>query len=106
MNLPVITNALQNIKNSCQNKLNRLYPKGIPGDMETRYKNELSFLEHSEFINDFEVFRRLSEEAKKSSNIINSRGTLSGSLQPITQPGLKFKFLQPRGKNNCTLFHM
>lgn len=80
MNLPAITNALQNIKNSCQNKLNRLYPKGIPGDIETRYKNELSFLEHSEFIDDFEIFRRLSEEAEKSSNIINSRGTLSGSF--------------------------
>lgn len=80
MNLPTIKNAFQNIKNACQSRLEEIYPIGIPEDINSRYAKELSFLERSDYIDDFEIFRRLSEETKKSSNIINMRGTLAGSI--------------------------
>ena len=80
MNLPTIKNAFQNIKNACQSRLEEIYPIGIPEDINSRYAKELSFLERSDYIDDFEIFRRLSEETKKSSNIINVRGTLAGSI--------------------------
>ena len=80
MNLPAINNAFQNIKNTCQDKLKKLYPKGIPEDIQSRYVRELSFLEHSNLIDDFEIFRRLSDETKKNSTIMNARGTLAGSI--------------------------
>ena len=78
--LPEIQNALQNVKNACQKKLDELYPKGIPDDIKSRITKELVFLEHSDYIDDFELFRRLSEEAKKSSTCITTRGTLAGSM--------------------------
>ena len=80
MNLPAIENSLQNIKSTCQNRLNELYPKGIPHDITERYEKELAFLEQSKLIDDFEIFRRLSEETQKSTSIISSRGTISGSI--------------------------
>ena len=80
MNLPTIKNAFQNIKNACQSRLEEIYPIGIPEDINSRYAKELSFLEPSDYIDDFEIFRRLSEETKKSSTIISVRGTLAGSI--------------------------
>lgn len=80
MNLPTIKNAFQNIKKTCQNRLEEIYPKGIPEDINSRYEEELFFLEHSDYIDDFEIFRRLSEETQKSSTIISVRGTLAGSI--------------------------
>lgn len=80
MNLPAIKNALQNIKNTCSTRLYELYPKGLPDDIHTRYTKELSYLEHSNLIDDFEIFRCLSEEAQKCSTIISMRGTIMGSF--------------------------
>lgn len=80
MNLPRIKNALQNIKNTCNSRLYELYPKGIPDDINARYTKELSFVEHSEVIDDFEIFRCLSEEAQKCSILISMRGTVMGSF--------------------------
>ena len=80
MNIPAINNALLNIKNTCQNKLNELYPKGIPNDINARYAKELSFLENSKLIDDFEIFRRLSNEAQKCSTLIGTRSTTTGSF--------------------------
>ena len=80
MNIPPIENALENIIDTCQNKLSYLYPAGVPTEITTRYEQELSFLKASEYIDDFEIFRLLSEEANKSSYIINARGTIMGSF--------------------------
>lgn len=80
MSLPVINNAFENIQTTCQNRLEHLYPKGIPEDIYSRYQKELSFLEQSSYIDDFELYRRLSDETKKNSTIISARGTLSGSI--------------------------
>lgn len=80
MKIPDIENALHNIKTTCQQKLEQLYPLGVPSEILSRYLKELSFLENSDYINDFELFRRFSEEAKKCSTIINMRGTVTGSF--------------------------
>ena len=46
MNLPTIKNAFQKIKNACQSRLEEIYPGGIPEDINSRYEEELFFLEH------------------------------------------------------------
>lgn len=95
MNLPVIENALQNIKSTCQDRLKKIYSKGIPEDINSRYEKELSYLEQSNLIDDFEMFRLLSDETKKNSTIINVRGTLSGSLLYFLLGNNSFNPLQP-----------
>ena len=95
MNLPAINNAFQNIKNTCQDKLKKLYPKGIPEDIQSRYVRELSFLVHSNLIDDFEIFRRLSDETKKNSTIMNARGTLAGSILYFLLGNNSFNPLHP-----------
>lgn len=95
MNLPTIKNALQNIKITCQNRLEEIYSKGVPDDITERYAKELSFLEQSELIDDFEIFRRLSEETKKSSAIISTCETLSGSILYFLLSNNSFNPLPP-----------
>lgn len=80
MKIPNIENAFVNIKKACDKKLTELYPMGIPADISARYEQELIFLKNSEHINDFEIFRKLSEEALKCSTIISMRGTVMGSF--------------------------
>ena len=78
--LPAIENALQNIQAACEKRLSKLYPAGIPEDIDSRYQQELSYLKKSPLIDDFEIFRRLCLEAEKSSNLIHARGTIPGSF--------------------------
>lgn len=80
MNIPKIENAFHNIKVTCQNHLEELYPKGIPEDINSRYLKELSLLENSDLIDDFEIFRRLSNEAQKCSSLISTRSTITGAF--------------------------
>lgn len=95
MNLPVIKNAFQNVTTACQNRLTEIYPKGIPNDIQSRFEKELDYLEQSDYIDEFELFRRLSEEAKKSSTIIGSRGTLAGSILYYLLGNNSFNPLKP-----------
>ena len=80
MKIPNIRNAFQNIKNACDQKLNMLYPTNLPQEIITRYNSELSYLKESEYIDDFEIFRLLSEESIKCSTILTMRGTVMGSF--------------------------
>lgn len=80
MNIPHIDHALENITAACQKRLSLLYPQGVPEPISSRYSKELSFLSDSDLLDDFEIFRRLSEEAKKSSTPIYMRGTVMGSF--------------------------
>ena len=80
MKLPVIQNAFENVKKFSQEKLVEKYPNGVPEAIQKRYLQELTFLENSDCIDDFEIFRCLSEEAKKSNTLMNMRGTVSGSI--------------------------
>ena len=79
MKIPHISNAFEHIKNACDQQLAARYPLGIPEIVMSRYTQELSYLEKSEYLDDFEIFRLLSAEAKKSSQYIFLRGTASGS---------------------------
>lgn len=80
MQIPHIQNAFDNIKTACELKLAKLYSKGVPTPIKERYETELGFLEVSEHIDDFEIFRLLSEESIKCSTVINMRGTVAGSF--------------------------
>lgn len=80
MNLPKIDHALENIISACESRLSELYPAGIPKDILSRYQKELSFLKRSSSIDEFELFRRFSAEAKKSTLNIHMRGHVSGSI--------------------------
>lgn len=79
MKIPHISNAFEHIKNACDQQLAARYPIRIPEIVMSRYTQELSYLEKSEYLDDFEIFRLLSAEAKKSSQYIFLRGTASGS---------------------------
>lgn len=74
-----IKNALSNIRMQCETRLHELYSDTIPTFVRKRYEQELLFLKESPYIDDFEIFRRLSNQAKKCSSFISIRGTLSGS---------------------------
>ena len=79
MKIPHISNAFEHIKEACDQQLTERYPLRIPEIVMSRYTQELSYLEKSEYLDDFEIFRLLSAEAKKSSQYIFLRGTASGS---------------------------
>ena len=80
MKIPHIENALENIISTCTENMKKLYPAGIPTPIQERYAQELELLKKSDTIDDFEIFRLLSKEAKKSSTIIQMRGTVIGSF--------------------------
>ncbi len=80
MNIPHIEHALDHIIAACQKKLSLLYPQGIPEPICNRYNKELTLLSHSNYIDDFEILRLLSEEAQKSSVPMHMRGTAMGSF--------------------------
>ena len=80
MCIPNIKNAYENIVHACEKRLKDLYPLGVPEVIESRYKTELGWLEQSEFLDDFEIFRLLSKEGKKTSQYMSFRGMASGSL--------------------------
>lgn len=74
-----IKNAYENIVHACERKLKELYPLGTPEIVENRYQAELKMLKNSGQLDDFEIFRLLSEEGKKTSQYISLRGRTSGS---------------------------
>ena len=80
MCIPNIKNAYDNIIHACERKLKELYPAGVPEEIETRYKTELGWLEHSKFLDDFEIFRLLGEEGKKTSQYMAFRGMAPSSF--------------------------
>lgn len=80
MNIPHIEHALDHITTACQKKLSFLYPQGVPEPVRDRYTKELTLLSHSELIDDFEIFRLFSDEARKSSVPIHMKGTVMGSF--------------------------
>lgn len=80
MCIPNIKNAYENIVHACEKKLEVLYPFGVPKEIEERYRAELQYLEKSEFLDDFEIFRLLSEEGKKTSQYMTFKGMVSGSF--------------------------
>ncbi|MCR5213418.1 MAG: hypothetical protein K6E10_03310 [Eubacterium sp.] len=79
MNISHINNAYENIKSTCENRLNELYPHKIPKAAMDRLEKELEYLQNSDYIDDFEIARLLYEESRKSSQYLITRGTLSGS---------------------------
>ncbi len=74
-----IKNAFENIKRDCEAKLKELFPQGVPEVVRTRYETELGYLEKSEHLDDFEIFRLMSKEARRCSSYFGMRGTVMGS---------------------------
>lgn len=72
MSIPHIKNAFENVKHACDKNLKKLYPGGIPEMVKERYEEELKYLKKSEYQDDFEIFRRLYEEGKRTSQYILS----------------------------------
>ncbi|MBQ3601029.1 MAG: hypothetical protein II992_07505 [Lachnospiraceae bacterium] len=79
MKIPHISNAFEHIKEACDQKIATLYPIKIPEIVVARYHQELAYLKESEYLDEFEIFRLLSKEAKKSSQFLFLRGTDTGS---------------------------
>lgn len=79
MKIPHIRNAFEHIKDACDKRIAALYPVKVPEIVITRYNQELSYLRESEYLDEFEIFRLLSSEAEKSSQLLVLRGTDTGS---------------------------
>ncbi len=79
MKIPHISNAFDHIKEACDKKISTLYPIKVPETVIARYNQELAYLKESEYLDEFEIFRLLSNEARKSSQFIVLRGTDTGS---------------------------
>ena len=80
MNIPKIDNAYENIKNACEERIKIIYPHRIPQEAQERLDKELEYLKVSDYIDDFEIARLLYEDARRSSQYLITRGTLSGSF--------------------------
>lgn len=80
MKIPNIENAFDHIQKACEQKISELYPVKVPDDIISRYQQELALLKDSDVVDDFELFRLLSEESAKCSTIITMRGTTMGSF--------------------------
>lgn len=76
----MIKNAFDNIKKTCEKELNRRYVGGIPEEIKYRLNTELEYLKNSDDLEDFELQRRFFDEAKKSMNLILTRGKITGSF--------------------------
>lgn len=96
MKIAPIPNAYENVKKACDQRLKELYPHGIPKLAQERYETELQYMKNSEYLDDFEVYRQLSEEAKKSSQFFTFRGTIAGSY---------LIYLMGYGRNNPLQAH-
>lgn len=79
MQISHIKNAFANIQTCCEQKLQSLYPHGIPEPVQKRYRTELQYLKQSPWADDFEIFRRMSLEAQKSAGYFTLRGTAPNS---------------------------
>jgi len=90
MGIPTIKNAIENIENSCIRTLNTLYPMGVPDEIYKRYWDEITFLKKSKYVDDFEIFRRLSDETRKSTNLMQvvTTRTLSEFMTKFQRNGL------------------
>ena len=75
-----IKNAYENIVHACEKRLQELYPLGVPEIVKDRYQTEVEMLKKSDQLDDFEIFRLLSEEGKKTSQYISLRARTSGSF--------------------------
>ena len=78
--IPNIPNAYENIVTTCGKKLAELYPVQAPDEITSRYQQELLYLKESEYLNDFEIFRRLSEKVQKFSTVVTAQYTVAGSF--------------------------
>lgn len=79
MQIPPIKNAYKNVKEACKQRLQELYPLGLPKLIKERYETELKFLKDSKYVDDFEILRLLYNEAKKCSQFLSLRGTITSS---------------------------
>lgn len=88
MNIPAIPNAFEHVQEACLNAVNERYPFGVPAYVEERLQTELTFLKDSPYVDDYEIYRLLALEARKTLMPINIRGTVCGSfLIYLMNPG-------------------
>lgn len=83
MSIHYIPNAISNVKEACQGKLNTLYSAGIPKLAQMRLEKELSYLEnihHVSLHDEFEIIRLLAKEARKSMHYLSIMNWDAGSF--------------------------
>ena len=57
MVIPIIKCNIGDVKIVCEQRMNNLFPKGIPEEIQERYKKEIQYLEQSEYFDEFEKRR-------------------------------------------------
>ena len=62
-----ITAIIAELRRACEHELYRICPAGIPGEISMRFERELGYLEkHPEYLDDFLLFKELSDMAKRT----------------------------------------
>ncbi len=75
------TQALTNIRKSCEDRINKIYCAGVPAVVRERLEHELKFLENSESIFSYEIFRIVCNTAKRiNAPVIASNGSFISYL--------------------------
>lgn len=73
--------AIENIRQTCQERLNSIYCAGIPDFVSQRYEREMTALEASDTVLQFEAYRVVSQAARRMSiPMITSSGTFLSYL--------------------------
>lgn len=73
--------AFANIKKSCEKRLNEIYCSGIPNFALDRFNQEITALENSETVLQFEAYRIIAQTARENSMpMITSNGTFIAYL--------------------------
>ncbi len=80
MNVPHIKNAYESVRNACCQKVQELYPHGVPSLVQERLDTELCYLLKSVYTqDDYEIYRQLCIEARKCCQYFTLPHFLSGS---------------------------
>lgn len=79
--IPYISNAYENVKGACEERLAQLYPAGIPSVANERLTTELTYLQNQPVTQcKLEIFRLLFKEACRSMQFLTIEGTDASSF--------------------------
>lgn len=80
MCMPEIKNAFANVKRCSNERIEELFPKGVPEFAQEIYEEELEFISRSGYANEFDFVRRFSNESRKINEVCDFYGKLNRSF--------------------------
>ncbi len=73
---------VQYLRNCCESALHELYPAGIPKEVSQRFEREIDYLslEKSDCLDDFLLFKEISDAVRRACGKLHLGGTISNSI--------------------------